>query len=152
MSAKVRVSVDDNGLAQKFVAMQRRATAFQTPLRKAAERVKEASRANFASLGAAGGGWDPLQPEYAAWKLAHYGPVPTLVRTGNLASSIMGARGVPVEVDAHDMTVRLPEIKYAKFHQYGTEDMAAREIVITPPIFGAMTADDVKDHIMGRMD
>ena len=150
MDVEIRITGDED-LLKKLDEVIKRSSHFQRPLRKAAERVREASRANFTSDGFASGGWEPLDPEYAAWKLGHYGVAPELVRTGTLAESI-GGRGVPIEVDAHNMKARLPEIKYAKFHQYGTEKMPARPIVITPPGFAEMVANDVGDYVMGHDD
>lgn len=151
-SIKIRISVDDGGLKEKLLGMSARARDYHIPLRASGERVKEFSRSNFFTEGGGVGGWAPLQPEYAAWKAVHYGPLPILVRTGALAESIVGARGVPVEVDSHKMDVRLPGIEYAKFHQYGTRQMAARPIVITPPGFARMASKDVADYLMGWFD
>lgn len=149
---RIHISVDDGGLQEKLLGMSARAKNYYVPLRASGERVKEMARANFVSEGGASGGWAPLQPEYAAWKARNYGPLPILVRTGALAESIVGARGVPVEVDSHKMDVRLPEIKYAKFHQYGTREMPARPLVMTPPGFAVLAAKDVKDYLMGWFD
>ena len=145
---RISVDVDDSGFAERMSAMALRAQDLRIPLTEAAEKVKTASRVNFLSQGGTSGGWSPLEPEYGAWKAANYGPLPILVRTGALAESIVG-RGAPIDVDAHSMTVSLPNIKYAKFHQYGTEHMAARPIVITPPGFALMVANDIGDYIFG---
>lgn len=52
----------------------------------------EEAAAQFGSEGSHGGTpWPALSPPYAAWKAAHYGQKPILVRTGALKTSLTAA-------------------------------------------------------------
>jgi hypothetical protein len=152
---ELEIEIDDNGAEEHFVAMADRAMVYFVPLRKAAARVRKASRENFSTQGGSHGGWAPLDPEYAAWKTLNFPGAPMLVRTGALADSIDGVRGAPIDLTSDSLSVKLPEVfnksgdNIAQFHQYGTWKMPSREIVVSPPGFAAATGRDVADYLMG---
>lgn len=85
---------------------------------------------NFASQGGLVGGWRALSPEYAAWKFAHYGRKPILVRTNAMResfkiggrNSVLIATRTRVEAGSRDRKV--------PYHQAGTARMPRRQIVV----------------------
>lgn len=87
-------------------------------------------RSNFASNGLLVGGWSPLEPEYFAWKAVRFPGAPTLVRTGQLFRSI-GAQNASSSASKDEVVVGT-NLKYAKFHQYGTSKMPKRQIIFEP--------------------
>lgn len=85
---------------------------------------------------AAGGAWAPLSPRYKAWKEQHYPGQPILVREGPLRESVtwagnhLGPDGV---FEAYPRYVVFgTRVKYAKYHQHGTDLMPARPFMEPP--------------------
>lgn len=77
-----------------------------------------------------GYGWDALSPRYAARKLALYGELPILHRTGALreAMTIRGAPGNITEVFETEARFGT-DIEYGSYHQTGTSRMPQREVI-----------------------
>ncbi len=94
-------------------------------------------KAQFASEGAEGGErWQPLSPEYAGWKQAHYPGKPILERTGNLLRSLTsGADPNAVKVEDPQALTLGSKIPYAIYHQTGTSKMPARPEIKLPEPF-----------------
>ena len=88
---------------------------------------------NFAQEGDPVGGWRALSPEYAAWKLRHFGPKPILVRSGAMKESLrMGGRlNVFRAFKAYAELGSL--VKYLPFHQRGTRRMPRRQVLWIGP-------------------
>jgi phage gpG-like protein len=136
--AKPRISINVRGIAKvekKLVAMELRSTNFSPVFMQAKAQLSAASASNFALGGLPSGGWSPLSPQYAAWKLARFPGAPPLVRTGRLAASLSGGTADSVfSVTPTKMQVGT-RLEYAKFHQYGTTKMPKRKIVFEPAGF-----------------
>ena len=89
-------------------------------------------RLNFETEGGFVGGWRALSPGYAAWKLAHYGRKPILVRTGALKTSLSGprARGAVFKVDRKSMVLS-SQWSYINTHQRGI-GVPRRQVLFNP--------------------
>jgi hypothetical protein len=80
----------------------------------------------FSTLGAFGGNlWEPLSPDYAAWKAAHYPGRPILRREGDLYQAAIHPTVTPT---AQGVTLRISDPK-VDYHQRGTAHMPARPVV-----------------------
>ena len=104
-------------------------------------------KSNFLNNGSLVGGWAPLDKEYGAWKSVNFPGAPPMVRTGQLFRSVSELRGSPNEINKHSATFGT-NVKYAKFHQYGTRNMAKREVVFEPFGFAKKWSDAAADYIM----
>jgi len=132
------ISINIKGLDEvqtKLTAMELRSTNFAPVFAKAKAELSAASASNFALGGLPSGGWAPLSPQYAAWKLARFPGAPPLVRTGRLAASLFGGTADSIfSVTPTKMQVGT-RLEYAKFHQYGTTKMPKRKLVFEPAGF-----------------
>jgi len=128
----VEVSGDERAIAS-FSAMILRGKSFAPVLEWAKADLRKSFATNFASNGLLVGGWAPLDAEYAAWKSVRFPGAPTLVQTGELFRSLstdnFSGAARPNEI------VIGTNLRYAKFHQYGTSKMPKREIVFEPKGF-----------------
>lgn len=94
-----------------------------------AEKMQEYERLQFESEGSYGsGGWDPLKPDYAAWKEQHYPGKKILQREGDLMASLTepAAEGAIREFGPNFLVFGT-SINYAKYHKTGTPNMVARD-------------------------
>lgn len=99
----------------------------------AQQELRKANAENFTANGLPVGGWAPLSPQYAAWKAMHF-PAPPMQVTGRLFRSLTSLAG-PANVITPTWAQFGTDIEYAKFHQYGTTKMPARQIVYEPTGF-----------------
>lgn len=127
--------------AARMIAMYARTKLFTSVLVKAKQEIKAANAANFATNGLPVGGWSPLEPQYAAWKMARFPGAPPLVRTGKLFASLTGATDSFETMTNTSLSIGT-SVEYAKFHQYGTTKMAKRKIVFEPPLFAKKLGAD----------
>jgi phage gpG-like protein len=83
----------------------------------------------FDSEGSSGesGLWQPLSPQYAAWKAIHYG-TPILERTGALRESLTGGDGSQVQISPMRLGIG-STVFYGIFHQMGTSKMPQRKAI-----------------------
>ena len=72
--------------------------------------------------------WKPLSPSYAAWKGRHFPGRPLLVLRGPMKQSLTdeSSRNAIYNRKGGRQLILGTRIKYAKFHQYGTDKMPAR--------------------------
>lgn len=136
--ARPRISVNVKGIEEveaKLIAMQLRTTNFAPVFTKAKAQLSAASASNFSLGGLPSGGWAPLSPQYAAWKMVRFPGTPPLVRTGRLAASLSGQTTDSIfSVTPTKMQIGT-RLEYAKFHQYGTTKMPKRKVVFEPAGF-----------------
>ena len=133
--SKPRISINIDGIEdveKKLIAMQLRSTNFAPVFAKAKLELSAASASNFALGGLPSGGWAPLSPQYAAWKLARFPGAPPMVRSGRLAASLSGGTTDSVFSATPTKMQIGTRLEYAKFHQYGTSKMPKRKIVFEP--------------------
>lgn len=130
----VTVSGDEKAIA-RFEGMAIRMDNMAPVLEWAKKDLTKAWRTNFASNGLLVGGWAPLDPEYFSWKMVRFPGAPTLVRTGRLFRSL-GESNVAMTI-GKDEAVIGTNLRYAKFHQYGTDKMPKRPVVFEPKGFAA---------------
>lgn len=128
----VTVSGDERAIA-RFEGMALRMSDFAPVLEWAKVTLTAAWRSNFASNGLLVGGWAPLDPEYFAWKTVRFPGAPTLVQTGRLFRSV-GTDNAVMSVRKNEAVIGT-NLRYAKFHQYGTTKMPKREIIFEPKGF-----------------
>lgn len=126
------VSGDEKAIA-RFEAMEFRLDNVMPVLEWAKKDLTQAWRTNFLSNGLLVGGWAPLDPDYFAWKKVRFPGAPTLVQTGRLFRSL-GTDNVAMNV-RKDEAVIGTNLRYAKFHQYGTSKMPKRKVVFEPKGF-----------------
>ena len=151
MAYGVRIkSVDTSRLRRRFNAMSRRSQNFKPVFRWMMQQLQEAHRENFRTAGGSSGfRWQPLDPQYASWKLENYGVRGILVRTGDLRDSLTmnSGRGA-----VRDIGLRTAEfgttIGYAKFHQAGTANMAQRKPLFLPRLMANRTGHAVGEYIL----
>ena len=140
----IEIDITERGLASavgRLLAMQARSKVFTSVLIKAKQQIKAANAVNFASNGLPVGGWAPLTPEYAAWKMARFPGAPPIVISGKLFASLTGATDSYESMTNTSLTIGT-SVEYAKFHQYGTTKMAKRKIVFEPPLFAKKLGAD----------
>lgn len=86
---------------------------------------------HFATEGASSGTpWQPLDPQYAAWKTRKYGPKKMLQREGTLRESLM-RRAMSVMTITQNEMVLGTEVPYAVAHQEGRGVPKRPIIVVT---------------------
>lgn len=79
----------DAGVAEHLMAqMEARARDMRPAWRRIIADFVAMERQQFATQGSLTGGWDPLTPEYAAWKAEHYPGKPIMRRTDRLWASL----------------------------------------------------------------
>lgn len=120
-----------------------RTTTFEMPFMKARQDLSAAWTANALSGGSLSGGWPPEKP--GTWSADS--ALPRLRHTGTLEESLFNLRGAPNTIRPHSARFGT-RVKYAKFHQYGTENMPKREIVFNPPFFAMKFSRDVADYLL----
>lgn len=125
----ISISGDERAIA-RFKGMAVRMDNMSPVLEWAKTTVTKAWQSNFAANGLLSGGWAPLDPEYFAWKTVRFPGAPTLVRTGQLFRSL-GSDNVAMGVKKNEAVIGT-NLRYAKFHQYGTSKMPKRQIVFEP--------------------
>lgn len=120
-------------VSRAFLAFENEVEDMSTPLDRMSDVVLASVRAQFGTEGKSGLGqpWTPLNPDYAEWKLARYGPKPILVRTGGMKGVALNKR--------QTVTVTKKRMVYEpkgwggelmSFHQEGAGRLPARKMVI----------------------
>lgn len=105
---------------------------------KMADHFAQMNNKQFDSEGGHyGGGWDPLKPQYAKWKATKRPGKGILEFDGLLRESLTQRPFGVDEVTGTGMTVGTG-VEYARYHQDGTDDMPARELL------GRPTREDTK--------
>lgn len=132
MDVRVDIEVDDAQARMALRMMELRSKSFLTVFQRAKERLEQSNRANFLSNGLPVGGWKPRKAVYA-W--------PVMRRTGRLFNSLANLAG-PENVVTPLAAQFGTSVDYAKFHQYGTEKMAKRQILFAPRSFAEDVASD----------
>jgi phage gpG-like protein len=147
MVAVITVQVTgDVELIAKYDAMARRNEAFQPVLTWARNELVKSFSENFSSNGLLVGGWAPLDPTYATWKAVRFPGRPTLVQNGRLFKSLV-ADNAGASIGPNEFVVGT-NLRYAKFHQYGTTKMPKREILFEPRGFKKNLKEKVSDWII----
>lgn len=142
----VDIDWDSQQVDDQVDDMDRRLDDMRPIFRKMREYFERNWSGNFLSNGLRVGGWQPLDAEYAAWKAQHFPGTPPLVRTGSLFNSIRSLRGAPNEINKKNATFGT-NIKYAKFHQYGTTKMPKREFIFEPVEFRREWGDRIVKYV-----
>lgn len=128
----ISVDIDTLRVQERLALMQVRALDFRPVFERARLELQRANAANFATGGLPVGGWRPRE-EPRGW--------PLLRRTGKLFQSLVNLRGPDNIVTPKNATFGT-DVEYAKFHQYGTEHMAKRQILFNPRTFSYKTASN----------
>ena len=149
---QVTVDFDDDSYKDKLDGMQRRGRNFKPVMEDIRDELQLAWTANFTANGLAVGGWAPLDAKYGAWKAVHFPGAPPLVQTGHLFQAIASLRGNEVEINRDGARFNLPNIRYAKFHQYGTSKMPKREIIFEPRGQQRRWTHMMQQHVLGERD
>tara|TARA_Y100000310_G_scaffold318591_1_gene372871 strand:- start:35 stop:550 length:516 start_codon:yes stop_codon:yes gene_type:complete len=147
MTLEIKAEFDPDELKDEIRGIQKRAKSFIPIFLRIKEDLRQHWAGNFASNGLPVGGWDPLDPEYAAWKSAHF-PGPTMVRTGRLFRSLTRLEGNASDLGGREATFGT-KIEYAKFHQYGTLKMPKRLLIYEPAGASQKWAEWAADYLAG---
>jgi len=151
MRVHVRVvDVDVSKADRRFAAILRRSRNFKPVFRWMMQQLQEAHRENFKTGGTKSGfRWQPLDPQYASWKLENYGAKGILVRTGSLERSLTmnSGRGAVRDIGARTAEFGT-SIPYAKWHQSGTRNMAQRKPLFLPRLMADRTANAVAEYLV----
>jgi len=140
----IDVSIDTDEAKKLFANIRLRLEGFQLVFEKARLELAAAFSTNMMSSGSLVGGWASEKP--GLWS-AGQGLPAVLFQTGALEASLSTLHGQPNDVGA-TRAVFGTNLSYAKFHQWGTEDMKSRKIVFEPPGFARKFANDVAEHIL----
>jgi phage gpG-like protein len=116
-------------ISRAFQVYGEEAQDLSEPLDRMADVILDAVEQQFATEGKGGLGhpWTPLSPEYAAWKLARYGPKPILEASGDMKAAMLN-KGAAVVVTPKKMVYH-PVDEKAGYHQDGTIHMPQRKIL-----------------------
>lgn len=142
----IDLDLDLSDMRDYVTDMDDRAGNYKPVFRRMQEYFERNWEQNFLANGLRVGGWAPLDAEYAAWKASHVPGAPPMVRSGSLFNSIRSLRGQPNEIRDKSATFGT-NIKYAKFHQYGTSKMPKREIIYEPESFRREWAEKAAEYI-----
>jgi phage gpG-like protein len=137
---------DPSKMRDEVTDMDDRSNKFRPVFIRMREYFERHWSENFLANGLAVGGWRPLDAEYAAWKSTHIPGAPPMIRSGSLFNSIRSLRGAPNEIRRDSATFGT-NIKYAKFHQYGTTKMPKREFIYEPVNFRRDWGDRIANYI-----
>ena len=96
------------------------------------------------------GKWPPLSPRYAAWKAAHYGGKPLLIRDGNLLAAVSG-KGVKVDKQPKQLNVTFTGVPYWRYHQEGTSKMPQRKVIDLTKENRTRLGNVVRDSLLVRI-
>ncbi len=148
MSADITVSVDASEAKELFAKTADRASSFRLVFEEARAFMAAANAENFATGGLPVGGWAPLQPETAAWKVRHGMPPIPLVGDGALFRSLVDLHGPPNDINATSASFGT-DVEYAQFHQYGAPraHLPVRRVVFEPPGFATMLEHAIVKHL-----
>jgi len=97
-------------------------------------RIGQAFETKGQSIGNA---WKPLSPAYAAWKSRHFPGRPLLVLRGPMKRSLTSpsSRNAIFNRTGGRQLILGTRIKYAKFHQYGTQYPSGKTRMVARPMF-----------------
>lgn len=143
----ITIDIDVKPSLVQLDGMSERSKEFGSVFLWAKEELKKANAENFALGGLPSGGWAPLSPRYAAWKLTHFPGAPIMIQTGELFRSLTSLNNAAETITPTSATFGTT-VEYAKFHQYGTRKMPARTIVFCPIDFADNVAEKARDHIL----
>lgn len=131
MQMRVRVRQDLQALADQFEGDVTEGFNWGSQIPHIIDAVERMFRTE------GGDRWDPLNPQYAAWKARHYPGQGPLVRTGEYfrASTTPGAPYNAIEVGKDSLTWGV-ELDRAVYHEEGTDRLPAR------PIFSLLETDE----------
>jgi hypothetical protein len=125
----VKVGINVSGdlqLSRAFLAYDHELEDLSNPLGDVARLVQRTVGEQFDTAGARSGGWQPLDPEYAAWKEEHFPGAGLLVQTGRMKHEALRPGAITVTRDRADYVIDDPK---AVWHQEGAGRLPARELV-----------------------
>jgi len=135
-----RLTFDVDGerqVSRAFTAMEADVRDMSEPLGAIGRLIREAIGEQFGSEGARGGApWQPLSPQYEAWKEAHYPGRPLLVQTGAMRREMLGEsafRVTPERLVYEPSTASATHPEIAGYHQRGSSPNPARRMVDLTP-------------------
>lgn len=126
----VDLAFDVSVLNAHMAALDAALDDMSSPLELIADDVQHrVFKEQFDTEGGRANAWQPLAPEYAAWKARHFAGAPILVRTGAMRADFLGEGEGSIRRVTRDSLEVGATSKFARFHQTGTGRMPAR-----PPI------------------
>lgn len=150
MGASIRATRAGTG---KVAAIKRRAAHPEPTLwRSIGAYLARVNARQFVTEGAySGQKWRPLKPEYAKWKITHGYGRKILVRTGALRTSYTSR---PMAIERYSSSGGQfawqygSDIRYAKYHHYGTRYMPARKVIVKTEKMESDLAAIVREYLL----
>jgi phage gpG-like protein len=128
----IDIEIDIDEPQEKFEDMVDHSKDMRSVWRYAKKKLETSFSQNFLSGGSLVGGWAPLDRGYAAWKIANFPGAKKMNIDGKLFRSISTLEESAVNKIEKTSAAFGTEVKYAKFHQYGTTKMPKRPIIFEP--------------------
>jgi phage gpG-like protein len=143
---RMRVTCDAEEAMRRLGEMKARTMDFTPVFRYAKQQLRLANAANFTTGGLPVGGWKPRDGEedYRWPIMDRTGHAP---RGGLLKRSLTDLAGPP-NVITPLWAEFGTDVEYAKFHQYGTRFMPARQVVYEPRGFAEDLAEKAAGYVV----
>lgn len=144
---RITVDVDDREMRALFAIVKIKLKTFYPVFLQQRQYLSTAFMSNFATGGQfpGSGGWRPEKP--GPWSAAQGMPA-YLFRTGNLMASMAAMRGQVADIGDKEARLGIYNVPYAKFHQWGTEQLPSRKLIFIPAGYSRKFAKDVKDWVV----
>lgn len=124
--------IGDQAVVGLLVRTTQNANNASPAFRRFAQKFRGHLIKQFATEGAHfGTPWQPLSPQYAAWKMRKYGPKKILQREGELRDSLM-RRALSVMTVTDSELVIGTDVPHAVYHQEG-RGVPKRPIIVASP-------------------
>lgn len=144
----IDIDIDVSDAKNRLEDMEDRAKDLRPVWRYAKKQLEASFTANFLSGGnLVPGGWAPLDRGYAAWKSTHYPGARKLVINGKLFRSVSDLDDPAVNKIEKRSAQFGTNVEYAKFHQYGTSKMPARQIIFEPIGFRRDISEKIENYV-----
>lgn len=144
----IDIDIDVSEVKKKLDSMEDRSKDLRPVWRYAKKELEVAFSANFLSGGnLVPGGWAPLDRGYAAWKSVNHPGARKLVIDGTLFRSVADLDDPAVNKIEKRSAQFGTNVEYAKFHQYGTSKMPARQIIFEPIGFRRDISEKIENYV-----
>ena len=151
MAAKylvIDIDIDISDAKNRIKDMEDRAKDLRPVWRYAKKELETAFTVNFLSGGnLVPGGWAPLDRGYAAWKSIHHPGAKKLIIDGKLFRSVSDLDDPAVNKIEKRSAQFGTNVEYARFHQYGTTKMPARQIIFEPKGFQRDISQKIENYV-----
>lgn len=126
----LRIETDFRAALNALGKLARRFTDVREAWPSVTDLLRRIIERQFASQGSAGtsGAWKPLASPYAEWKASRFPGQPILRASDRMFRSLVEQGGENILEETPNSLTFGTSVPYARFHQDGTDRMAARRI------------------------